>query len=96
MIHHIVFFKLKPEVDGPKLDEMIRSTRSQLLEVPGVIGVQSGQNIDTEAEWPFFLNVEVATLEDLRQYSKDPIHVNYVETVIKPNTTERLALDFQG
>lgn len=95
MIHHIVFFKLKPEVDNLKLEEMMRSTRSMLLKIPEVLSIRSGRNVDTAAEWPFFITVEVETLEKLRIYMEDPIHLKYVETVIKPNTTTHFALDFQ-
>jgi len=95
MIHHVVFFKLKPEVDDHKLEEMIRSTRSMLLKIPEVLSVRSGRNIDPKAEWPFFLTVELETLEKLRMYVDDAIHLKYIETVIKPNTTARFALDFQ-
>lgn len=95
MIHHVVFFKLKPEVDDHKLEEMIRSTRSMLLKIPEVLSVRSGKNIDPSAEWPFFLTVEVETLEKLRMYVDDPVHLKYIETVIKPNTSARFALDFQ-
>ena len=95
MIHHVVFFKLKPEVDDAKLEEMIRATRSMLLKIPAILSVRSGRNIDTNAEWPFFLTVEVETLEKLRIYLDDPVHLKYVQTVIKPNTTARFALDFQ-
>lgn len=95
MIQHIVFFKLKPGIDDHKLEEMIRSTRSMLLKIPEVLSVRSGRNIDTGSEWSFFLSVEVETLEKLRMYVEDPVHLKYVETVIKPNTTARFALDFQ-
>ena len=95
MINHIVFFKLKPEIDAHKLEEMIRATRSMLLKIPEVFSVRSGRNLDTDSDWPFFLSVEVETLEKLRIYIEDPVHLKYVETVIKPNTTARFALDFQ-
>ena len=95
MINHIVFFKLKPEIDDHKLEEMIRATRSLLLKIPEVFSVRSGRNLDTDSDWPFFLSVEVETLEKLRIYIEDPVHLKYVETVIKPNTTARFALDFQ-
>ena len=95
MINHIVFFKLKPEIDDHKLEEMIRATRSMLLKIPEVFSVRSGRNLDTDSDWPFFLSVEVETMEKLRIYIEDPVHLKYVETVIKPNTTARFALDFQ-
>lgn len=95
MIHHIVFFKLKPEVDDLKLEEMMRSTRSILLKIPEVLSVRSGKNTDTSGEWPFFLSIEVESLEKLRMYAEDPIHLKYLETVVKPYTTARFAMDFQ-
>lgn len=95
MIHHVVFFKLKPEVDDLRLEEMMRTTRSMLLKIPEVLSVRSGRNIESSAEWPFFLTVEVESLEKLRMYREDPVHLKYLETVIKPNTTARFAMDFQ-
>ena len=41
MINHIVFFKLKPEIDDHKLEEMILTTRSMLLKMPEVFSVRS-------------------------------------------------------
>lgn len=95
MIHHIAFFKLKPEVDDQKLEEMIRMTRSMLLKIPEVLNLRSGRNVDTSAEWPFFISVEVETLEKLRIYMDDPIYLKFVETIIKPNTTSHFTMDYQ-
>ncbi len=48
-----------------------------------------------KAEWPFFLSVELDSADKLPLYLEDPNHVKFVEEVIKPNITERLALDYQ-
>lgn len=95
MIHHLVFFKLQPEVDDLKLEEMMRATRSMLLKIPEVLSVRSGKNTDSDGEWPFFVSVEAESLEKLRMYTEDPVHLKYLETVIKPNTTARYSMDFQ-
>ncbi len=95
MIHHLVFFKLKPEVTDAKLEEIIRATRSQLTKIPEVLSVRSGRNVDSESEWPYFLAVEVESMEKLAIYRDDPQHIKFVEQVIKPNTAERLALDYE-
>ncbi|MDA7506208.1 hypothetical protein N9F44_01195 [Akkermansiaceae bacterium] len=34
MIDHLLFYKLKPEVDEGKLEDMIRMSRSLLLKIP--------------------------------------------------------------
>lgn len=95
MIHHVVFFQLKPEVDGPKLEEMVRTTRSILLRIPEVLGVKSGRNLDSRSEWQFFFAIEVESLDKLRMTLEDGFHLKFLETVIKPNTTGHFAMDFE-
>lgn len=94
MILHLVLFKLKPEVDAAKLDEMVAATRRELARISTVLSVKAGANVDPESDWPFFLVVEVESMEDLALYRDDPIHVDYVNAVIKPFTSERLGLDY--
>lgn len=94
MINHLVLFKLKPEVDEEKIEWMMRETRIQLLKIPEVLSIRCGKQV-ANAEWPFFLSVEVDSTEKLALYSEDPNHVKFVEEVIKPNITERLALDYE-
>lgn len=95
MIHHIVLFKVNPDIDEEKIEWMMRETRIQLLKIPEVATVRCGKRVDPSNEWPFFLAVEVESLDKLRLYRDDPIHVKYVEEVIKPHTSERLALDYE-
>ncbi|MDB4333310.1 Dabb family protein [Akkermansiaceae bacterium] len=50
MIDHLLFYKLKPEVDEGKLEDMIRMSRSLLLKIPVVLTVRSGRTIDPESD----------------------------------------------
>ena len=95
MIHHLVLFKLKPETDEEKVEWMMRETRIQLLKIPGVLSVRCGKKIEPDTEWPFFLVVEIESMDKLRAYRDDPVHLKFVEEVIKPNVVERLALDHE-
>ncbi len=96
MIQHVVLFKLRPELDAGKIEWMLRETRMQLLKIPVVRGLRCGYRIDSSMEWPFFLMVELDSEEKLPAYMNDPVHLRFVSEVIKPNITERLALDFQS
>ncbi|MGY8686395.1 MAG: Dabb family protein [Verrucomicrobiales bacterium] len=89
-----MLFKLKPEVDEAKLEEMIQATRTQLAAISVVLDVRAGRNVDPSSDWPFFLSVEVESIETLAIYRDDPLHMVYVDQVIKPYTTERQALDY--
>lgn len=96
MIEHVVLFKLRPEVDSKKVEWMLRETRIRLNKIPVVRGLRCGYQINDTIEWPFFLLVEIESLEKLDAYMADPVHLRYVAEVIKPHISERLALDFQS
>ncbi len=95
MIHHLVLFKLKPGVDDEKIEWMMRQTRILLLKIPEVLNVKCGKPLLADAPWPFFLSVDVESTEKLAIYREDPNHVKFLEEVIRPNTTERLSVDYE-
>lgn len=95
MICHLVLFQVKPEVDEERIEWMMRQTRIQLLKIPEVLNLRCGKRIEEDSEWPFFLAIEVESLDKLKFYAEDPIHIKYVQDVIKPYTTKRLAVDYE-
>ena len=95
MVHHIVLFKLKPEVTPEKLETMMRQTRARLLKIGGVVSLKCGKNIDPASEWGFFLAVDFESMDRLALYRESAIHMKFVEEIIKPNTCERLAVDYE-
>ena len=95
MVHHIVLFKLKPEVTNDKVEMMMMNTRMMLLKIPEVLSIKCGKRIDPNCEWPFFIAVDCESMDKLALYRDDPIHLKFVEDIIKPNTTERLVLDYE-
>ena len=95
MIHHIVLLKLRPEVTPERLETMMRQTRAQLLKIGEVVSLKCGKNIAPESEWGFFLAVDFESAEKLALYRESAIHMKYVEEVIKPNTCERIAVDYE-
>lgn len=95
MLHHIVLFKLKPEVTPARVEEMMMNTRMQLLKISEVLSIKCGKRIDPESPWPFFVAIDFESKDKYEIYCEDPIHVKYVEEVIKPNTSESLTLDFE-
>ncbi len=95
MVHHIVLFKLKPEVTTEKVEIMMMNTRMMLLKIPEALSVKCGKRIDPKSEWPFFISIDCESMDKLALYLDDPIHLKFVEDIIKPNTIERLALDYE-
>ncbi len=95
MIDHIVFYKLRSDVDESRLEEMVRTTRSILLKIPEVLTVHSGRNVDPESEWPFFISFEVESLDKLRMVEEDGLFLRFLRDVVGPNTDSQEAFSFE-
>lgn len=95
MVHHIVLFKLKPEVTPARVEEMMMNTRMQLLKIPEVLSIKCGKRINQDLPWPFFIAIDFESMDKHRIFQEDPIYVKFVEEVVKPNTAEALELDFE-
>jgi len=95
MVYFLALYKLQPTVTEEKLEEMIRSSRSQLLRVPEVLHIQTGRAIRPDAEWPFFVAIHVESTDKLRMCLEDPFFIKFKEEVIRPFTTECLDLRYE-
>ena len=95
MVHHIVLYKLKPEVTPARVEEMMMNARMQLLKIPEVLSIKCGKRIEPEMDWPFFIAIDFESMDKYAIFREDSIYVKFMEEVIKPNTEESLALDFE-
>jgi hypothetical protein len=95
MIHHVVLYKLKPEVTPARIEEMMMNARMQLLKIPEVQTIKCGKRIDPEMPWPFFIAIDFESMDKFAMFREDPIFVKFNEEVIKPNISDSLNLDFE-
>lgn len=95
MIHHVVFFQLKEDVDALVIETLVRTSRSLLLKIPEVLSIRSGRNIDQESKWRVFLAIEVDSLDKLRIVQDSPYHLQFMEKFIKPHTDDRMEMNFE-
>lgn len=95
MVHHVVLFKLKPDLSPDVLEEMMRETRIRLLKIPEAMNVKCGKRIDPENEWPFFIAVDFESMDRLAAYRDDPVHMKFVADILTKYTSARLALDYE-
>ena len=95
MVHHVVLYKLNPEVTPARVETMMMNARMQLLKIPEVLSIKCGKRIDPEMDWPFFIAIDFESMDKYGIFREDPIYVKFVEEVIKPNTADSLALDFE-
>lgn len=95
MVAHVVLFRLNPGTTEETIEHMLRQTRMQLLKIPEVLSVRCGRRITPDAEWDFFLITEFESMSRIETYMRHPVHVKYVEEIIKPNTCARMAIDYE-
>jgi hypothetical protein len=95
MVHNVTLFKLKPEVTPAKLEQMMMNTRMTLLKIPEILSVKCGKSVDPKAAWPFFIALDFESLEKLAMTEDDAIYMKFTAEVIKPNTAERLTLNYE-
>ena len=95
MVHRISLFKLKPQVTPEKLESMMLSARMHLLKIPEVLSVKCGKTLGSREEWPFFIAMDFESTEKMAVTEDDAIYMKFVADVIKPNTSDRLTLDYE-
>ena len=95
MIHHIVLYKLRDGTTEETIEDMMMQTRISLLKIPVVLNVKCGKRISADCQWHFFMCCDFESSEKIDIYRESPIHMKFIEDVIKPHTTERLAMDFE-
>ena len=95
MVHHVVLYKLKPEVTPARVEEMMMNTRMQLLKIQEVLNIKCGKRIEPEMEWPFFIAIDFESMDKYAIFREDSIFVKFMEEIIKPNIEDSLALDFE-
>jgi Stress responsive A/B Barrel Domain len=95
MVHHLVLFKLKPEVTPARVEEMMMNTRMQLLKIPEVLSIKCGKRVNNEMPWPFFIAIDFESMDKYEIFREDSIFVKYEADIIKPNIAEALTLDFE-
>jgi hypothetical protein len=95
MVYFLSLYRLKSTVTDEKLEEMIRSSRSQLLKISEVLHLQTGRTIRPDSEWPFFVAIDVESTDKLRMCLEDPVYIKFKEEVIRPFTTECLELRYE-
>lgn len=95
MVHHLMLFKLKPEVTPARVEEMMMNARMQLLKIPEVLSIKCGKRIHENMDWPFFIALDFESMDKQAIFREDPIYVKFEAEIIRPHTAEAAILDFE-
>ncbi len=97
MVQRIVLLKLNEEHADPKgRAELAESARTVLARVRGVVGVRAGPPADeaSAGSWDLILLIELESMDIYPAYAADPVHCEWLETVLAPRCEFKKAWNF--
>ncbi len=95
MVHYISLYKFSEDPAPEIIEELMRTTRIQLLKIPEVLNVRCGKRIDPSNEWQFFVALDFESTEKRNFCFDCPIYTNYIEKFIRPVVSASLTMDFE-
>ena len=99
MVHHIVMWKFRPEIEEerkPELKKAMKENLSSLVgKVPGLLTVEFVEQPLPSSTHDKALVTTLEKAEDIAVYAKHPAHVAVADTYVRPFVTERACLDYE-
>lgn len=95
MLRHIVMWKFNEGIDREKIGANVKNRIEALCEaMPEVKRGEVIYNTLSTGTHDMLLSIDVQDEAALRKYAASKAHVEIVETLIKPNTNGRAAIDY--
>lgn len=99
MVHHIVMWKFKPEIEEARKPELKKAMKKNLEGLAGKVpGLLTAEFIEQPMESSTHDIALVTTLEkaeDVAVYGAHKEHVKVADTYVRPYVTERACLDYE-
>nr|WP_294494951.1 Dabb family protein [uncultured Mediterraneibacter sp.] len=100
MVHHIVMWKFRPDIEEERKPELKRAMKEKLSslvgKVPGLLTVEFVEEPLPSSTHDIALVTTLEKAEDISVYGNHPAHVAVADTYIRPYVTERACLDYQN
>lgn len=98
MVHHIVMWKFKPEINEeqkPALKQAMKENLTALVgKVPGLVLLEFVDSPISSSTHDIALVSTLEKKEDIAVYGSHPAHVEVADTYVRPYVTERACLDY--
>ncbi len=98
MVHHIVMWKFKTEIEETKKEEikkaMAQNLQALVGKVPGLLTVEFISQPIPSSTHDIALVTTLEKAEDIAGYAVHPEHVKVADTYVRPYVTERACLDY--
>ena len=95
MIAYLSLYKLKPEVMPDEVEDMMSQARMQLLRVPEILTVKTGKRVNPDDDWPWFVYLEIESMDKLVIAQDDPHYIKFREEVVRAHISEQHSTAFE-
>ena len=99
MVHHIVMWKFRPEVEESQKPELKKAMNENLKalvgKVPGLLTVEFVENPLASSTHDIALVTTLESPEAIPVYAKHPAHVYVADNFVRPYVMERACLDYK-
>ncbi len=98
MVHHIVMWNFKPEIEENQKEElkavMEENLKGLVGKVPGLLTVEFVSNPLSSSTHEIALVTTLESAEDIACYATHPEHVKVADNYVRPYVTGRACLDY--
>lgn len=99
MVHHIVMWNFKPEIEEGKKQELLTAMEDNLKnlvgKVPGLLTVEFVKEPISSSTHDMALVTTLEKPEDVAVYGSHPEHVKVADTYVRPYVMDRVCLDYE-
>ena len=98
MVHHIVMWNFKPEIEEGQKENLNKAMEENLCalvgKVPGLLTVEFVSNPISSSTHDIALVTTLEKAEDIAVYATHPEHVRVADTYVRPYVSNRACLDY--
>ncbi len=99
MVHHIVMWRFKEEIEDSRKPELLEAMEENLKDlvgkVPGLLTVKFIKKPIPSSTHDMALVTTLEKPEDVAVYGSHPEHVKVADTYVRPYVTDRACLDYE-
>jgi hypothetical protein len=96
MVHHLMLFKLKPDVTPEQTETIMVDSRIRLLKIPEVLNLRCGKKIDLKKNpHDIFVSMDFENLTKARIAQESALWVTYEKQVIEPHVAVLTEFDYE-
>jgi Stress responsive A/B Barrel Domain. len=94
-VEHFIAYNVDEGLDEAGITTLLEEGRRRLARIPGVRRVEIGEAVREDARFRLCWSIRFASEAVIASYAAHPDHVDYADTLFRPNAGDRLSIDYR-